>query len=665
MIKHSNILKPSCQLYSFDIFDTCLLRACGKPSVVFYLMALELYGEDAADTLIYDFVNARMSAEKQAVSARNTSTQDDVSIQEIYACFNLGILKQFGSERLIQLELQIEDQVLRPIYSTKKEIESLHSQGKSVMYISDMYLPSAFIKKQLIKHGFWQEGDKLYVSNEAGCTKASGGLFDLISEKEGISFKKWHHFGDDKKNDYRVPKSKGITTKLMPDIGFSRYELEWIKSATLSDNPLQGVLMAGIARTIRLCSEKSPVTDLIADVVAPLFVPFVAGVLEDAHKRGINRIYFLARDAYIFLQIAKAFGRSYPDIKFSYLYGSRRTFYLAGLENGSREEFRRIMGGSNGRTPRQMMKRLNLNVHILDSSLNASAIDQKFYDKKLTAESSEQFLDLLTNESSLPKILREAAQQKATARQYLKQEGMLDENARVAIVDLGWTRTCQKSINSILGTTEVFGYYFGVFKDRMLSDLAGPYIAGFYPEETIWSERIDRSLNGGFIAVAEQVFAMTNHGSTITYKKAGNKIIPEFDEKENPDEHTEEYLRLLYDAIVLFSKEYSSFHWLMANAKSAITSCGLNSLYLLIDQPERKETKILEKFKVGNNLNDNEQIIVRISPHILFQLLKSKLNSVRRPPGLVWMQGSVSYTFGVPGLQLFLFLRKVKQRLLT
>ncbi len=662
MIKDKSILKTHETLHSFDVFDTCLLRACGKPSVVFYLMALELYGEGSEDVLMYDFVNARLGAEKKAVSTLSSSTKQDVSIQEIYSCFNPGIVDLFGVERLIQLELQIEDKVLRPIYSTKKEIESLHNQGKSITYISDMYLPSSFIKDQLIKYGFWKNGDKLYVSNEAGYTKASGALFDLISEKEKISFKAWHHCGDDKKNDYKVPKNKGIKTKLMRNIHYSRYELEWIKSATLSENPLQGVLMAGIARTMRLCSERSAITDLVADVVAPLFVPFIAGVLEDAKKRGINRIYFLARDAYIFLQIAKTFGDSYPDIEFSYLYASRRTLYLAGIEHGTKEEFRRIMGGGIGRTPRQMMGRINLDVDILDSCLDSYAIDQDFYNQKLTTENFDLFLNLLTDKNTLSKILREAKKQKKLALQYFTQEGMLDENARVAIVDLGWTRTCQKSINSILGTTEVFGYYFGVFKDRMFVDQAGQYMAGFYPEEVIWSKRVDRSLNSGFVPVAEQVFAMTNHGSTVSYKKENNKIIPELDEKENSDIHTEEYLKVLYDTVVLFSKEYSSFHWLMLNAKSAITSCGLNSLYLLIDRPERKETIILKKFKVGNNLNDNERIIVRISPAVLFRLLKSKLKAIPKSPGLIWRQGSISYTFGITGLQLFLFLRKMKQR---
>ena len=663
MTKDKSLLKSPYKLFTYDVFDTCLMRSCGKPSVVFYLMALELYGHGSDDVLIYDFVNARMGAEKKAVSDLSSPTKQDVTIHEIYTYFNPGIIERFDVEKLIDLELRIEDKVLRPIYSTKKEIELLHSQGKKIVFISDMYLPSAFIKDQLIKYGFWKEGDRLYVSNESGYTKAKGQLFDLVAEKENTAFKDWHHCGDNKHNDYKVPKSKGITAKLMRNIEYSRYEAEWIKSATLSDNPLQGVLMAGIARTIRLCSKKSAITDLVADVVAPLFVPFIAGVLEDANKRGINRIYFLARDAYIFMQIAKAFSPNYPNIEFSYLYGSRRTFYLAGIIDGTKEEFGWIMGGGLGRTPRQMMKRINLDVEMLDPHLESFSIDQSFYDQKLTKESFDFFLDMLTDKNILPAILGEAKKQKAMALQYFEQEGMLDKDAKLAIVDLGWTRTCQKSINAILGNTSVFGYYFGVFTGRLLPDEAGEYMAGFYPEETIWSEKIGRSLNSGFVPVAEQVFAMTDHGSTIGYKKAGNKIVPEFDERENSDPYTEKYIKQLYDTTVSFAKEYGSFQWLMTNAKSTITSCGLNSLYLLIEKPKRKETLIFKKFKVGNNLNDNENIIMRISPGILWRSLKSRIGSSQKPPGLIWLQGSVSYSFGKLGLRLFLSVRKIKNRL--
>ncbi|WP_133463069.1 hypothetical protein [Sunxiuqinia elliptica] len=624
-------------------------------------MALELYGTDAHEVLIYDFVNARTTAEKRASDILYSPTKQAVSINEIYSYINKAIINTFGIERLIELELKIETRVLRPIHSTKRKIDQVHQHGQKVTFISDMYLPAAFIKDQLIKYGFWKEGDKLYVSNEVGLTKAKGDLFNLISEQENVSFKEWYHCANDKKNDLQIAKQKGIATKLLHDTGYSRYELEWLKSATLSDNPLQGVLMAGIARSVRLCSEESTITDMVADVVAPLFVPFVAGIMEDANKRGINHIYFLARDAYIFLQIAETFKAQYPAIKLKYLYGSRRTFYLAGVEEGSKDEFRRIMAGHIGRTPKQMMRRINLDTSILTKGLEELAITSDFYDEKLTAESFELFLDLLTNKSVLPAIIVEARKQRAIALEYFQQEGMLANDTNAAIVDLGWTRTCQRSINSILGDKNVFGYYFGVFTDRLLPDEAGEYVAGFYPEEIIWSERVDRSLNTSFIAVAEQVFAMTNHGSTIAYKKEGDKIVPEFDSRENSGTYTEEYIQKLYANIVIFAKEYSSFHWLMTNAKSAITSCGLNSLHLFIQSPQKKETKIFDQFKVGNNLKDNEQIVTHLSLRLLIQILKWKFKRDQKPPGISWLPGSISYTFGEPGLQLFRAINRFKR----
>jgi hypothetical protein len=185
-------------------------------------------------------------------------------------------------------------------------------------------------------------------------------------------------------------------------------------------------------------------------------------------------------------------------------------------------------------------------------------------------------------------------------------------------------------------------------------------MAGFYPEETIWSEKIDRSLNSGFIALAEQVFAMTDHGSTVAYKKQEGKIIPEFDTRENTGTFTEKYIQKLYKNIELFAKEYSSFHWLMINARSCIMSCGLNSLYLFTEEPKRSETIIFDQFKIGNNLNDNEKIVTHLTPRIMFRIILWKLNLQHKPHGISWLQGSISYTFGQKGLHLLKAYLKLK-----
>ena len=66
--------------YSFDIFDTCIIRTCGYPHNVFDLLAIAVLGNKSSNSLRADFVNIRISAE---ASARKKK-QSEVTLEDIY-----------------------------------------------------------------------------------------------------------------------------------------------------------------------------------------------------------------------------------------------------------------------------------------------------------------------------------------------------------------------------------------------------------------------------------------------------------------------------------------------------------------------------------------------------------------------------------------------------
>ena len=41
--------------YSFDVFDTCLIRACGMPHFVSNLLAERILGKDASESELNDY----------------------------------------------------------------------------------------------------------------------------------------------------------------------------------------------------------------------------------------------------------------------------------------------------------------------------------------------------------------------------------------------------------------------------------------------------------------------------------------------------------------------------------------------------------------------------------------------------------------------------------
>ena len=631
--------------YSFDVFDTCLIRTCGEPHLVFLLMTVELYGEMAETSLKYEFVNSRIRAEKEAIKKLITLTKQDVCLEEIYGFISPSILQQFGVAELIELELKIEENVLLPIWEIKNEIEQLHHQGHNIIFISDMYLPSNFVKIQLIKFGFWLDGDSIYVSNEIGFTKSQESLYDYVASKEDIQFRNWVHKGDNRLSDYIIPMKKGINAKYFNNKSYNRYEIDWIKNSIKDIYPERGVLLAGLSKAIRLSNEPSATKDITVNIVAPLYVSFVKWVLEDASKKQIKKLYFLARDGYIFYLIANVLKQDYPEIECKYLYGSRRAFYLAGMTNYDKESFRWVMGGALGHTPRQMMQRINVDIDIMDNSLHLFSLSSDFYDIKMNEKGFELFLDLLTYKTILDEISKNAESQRKLVLAYFKQEGLISSDEKYAIVDLGWSRSCQLAINSILSPIQVHGYYFGVFENRLSINKAGNFSAAFYPEE-IYSKKVKTVVTSlAFITIAEQIFAMSYHGSTICFYKDDydniNKIKPLFDQIENESRDIDIFRNELYKYVTLYSKEFAKLYLFNYESRLLIKNYGFSALSFFILRPQKNECQLLKDFYIGNNLNDNERIIKKIS-------LKHLLNY--RKHRLIWLEGSVCLSFGYKSL---------------
>lgn len=61
-----------------------------------------------------------------------------------------------------------------------------------------------------------------------------------------------------------------------------------------------------------------------AFISAPLLYGFCSWVMEQAHKKGLKRLYFLARDGYAMHKLCRMIaGKRAYDIKCSYLYASQ------------------------------------------------------------------------------------------------------------------------------------------------------------------------------------------------------------------------------------------------------------------------------------------------------------------------------------------------------
>ena len=116
-------------------------------------------------------------------------------MDDIYRNLSLESFPNLSKPALKRLELEVERENLSPVRQALDLIRNYRKKGKRILFISDMYLPSDFLKSQLRRFGFWEEEDRIYVSGEIGLTKHSGNLFRYIQREERILRCSWIHVG--------------------------------------------------------------------------------------------------------------------------------------------------------------------------------------------------------------------------------------------------------------------------------------------------------------------------------------------------------------------------------------------------------------------------------------------------------------------------------------
>ena len=253
---------------------------------------------------------------------------------------------------------------------------------------------------------------------------------------------------------------------------------------------------------------------------------YILWVIQEAKKRNIKRLYFLARDGQIFFKVAKIICKKKNiDIECRYLYCSRIAW----------------------RIPQYFLMQEKCLDYICQRSMNLN-INKMFERTSLAEEQIQQFCELLNieekdrerllnyNEANIIKeklrksrIFLETVYEKskieyANTIQYLQQEGLTD-NEHFAIVDTGWVGSMQESLSELLSyykkkpiVTE--GFYVGLFQTPKDS-FQKYYSYLFSSNRGLWEKvRFNNNL-------LECMCGATD-GMTVGYEKVNNIWKPRF-----------------------------------------------------------------------------------------------------------------------------------------
>ena len=617
--------------YSFDIFDTCLFRACCSPDNIFKLLAYKVLGEQADENEVKDFVLVR----KKGESAARASLKSEVTIKEIYNYCDFSSFTALSRDNIVLKEYETEKEQLTPNLVVLDYIKRLHNQGNSVCYVSDMYLSSDFLKEVLVETGFFQTGDVLLVSCEYKKTKRNGKLFcelKKITTNAPLSIK---HFGDNLNSDFNMAIRNFIIPVRVRN-RYSKYQRFLISNCYSSGEYAK--LSANLSYIISNNKKDSPHYCFAADFIAPIMVSHVYNILLDAKNRGIKKLFFLARDGFLLYTIAKELGTLFSDLSFYYIYASRKALYFPSLHKIDVENIGNLFANNEVVTFEKILDRLHFEpsyIRSLDKSL-------------LNTQGKEALSMFMSKEELVETAATNLSKEKQLVFDYFKQEGLACKTKDVAIVDLRGTRKCQLAINSILnefGCEDVFGYYFEVPENRVIFDKNNRFYSSFYREDYA-SVPYFKHLIGSH-NLFEQYIAITNQKRTCGYYNEGSVVKPLFEDNLNDTFLSKENIQTIntetsieYARLFVSSKLYKGAEVILRSSMAALS--------MFMDRPHRFYLKALNGVRVSDDSLSAKYYVNKVS----FSNILGK--------NIEWWKGSLVLTYGFAGYLLFGIWQKTK-----
>ncbi|WP_288800313.1 haloacid dehalogenase [uncultured Fibrobacter sp.] len=612
---------------SLDIFDTCLIRKCGEPRKIWDLMADELFDkEDYCGRL--SFVGNRSVVEKRMMDENFYPTLND-----IYEEFNVS---QWGfeSSQIMQLEMELEERELCPNPQMLDVVNKYRLEGFSVSFISDMYLPSVFLKKILVKHGFCKENEKVYVSAECKASKNDGSLFDYVFKDTGTKAKQWIHYGDNEKSDYLEPKSKGVKSFWIKNTLFTDEEKRWISDARFYTHKHEIELWAGLCRYARVNLDDSECTERAVDLISSLYIPYVRYIMDVSKEQEISVLYFLARDAHVFLQIAEQFKNRYPNIELKYLKLSRRALYPCVFYEVNDYEMELTICQCIAQTAKKSVEYIGLEWESLSpKTRNQFNADYRF----TSARKAKAFAKCLI-ENDRKMILEKSSNYREMLLGYLRQEGVLGFR-KIASVDLGWIGSCRCILNYILKKEKYRtcdAFYWGA--SNML--MKGTIDDRLY----VFQRQYDIShYSSGSDLFFEHYASINDEESTVGYIKKKNEFFPI---KKKTNDVDREMVVLNESVLTWFAKKYMSTALDREAMRDVFLCCGLRQLQNLQDKPNSRDLKFFSFISTENF----GCVIKLVQPLLLKNIFALLVWGIPAEPQ--WLPAAIKKTFG-PFAELF------------
>jgi predicted HAD superfamily hydrolase len=529
------------KVYSFDVFDTAIVRSTAEPQGIFHLMKLKISILNLLSTSeVENFVRLRRDSENQA---RKRKKGQEISIADIYSVLSEKLsLKQDITSSLIHLEEEEELNNARAVPSIVSLINELRKIDKRIIFISDIYLSKQLIEKMLRRIGIFKTGDGLYVSSDCKLTKASGSLFTYVLKNENCLSDDLVHIGDNRASDIKVAKRLGIRAIYFPETKLNRYERTIVKKGKGENECTYAwQVLAGSSRIARLQYQSKNNKSLFilgTSVAGPLLFGYILWLVRQVQTLKINRLYFLARDGQILSLLWKIISSKLNlDVDFKYLYGSRQAWHLPAITSLGKRELDLLLLVDPQLSLDILSHRISIDKQIIYDVVRSTGENWRTSDA-LNQKQIQKLRSLLSRSPLRNMILQQAEAKRSLCFSYFSQEGLLDD-VSCAIVDMGWHGNLQDSLSKIIGPfakkNKIYGFYFGLRRSKnnfFDSSLKKAFLFDYdisNPSSIFSSKRNRRTEYSSLL----EIFTAADHGSTISYVKSNGHWNPLLKEASN------------------------------------------------------------------------------------------------------------------------------------
>ena len=299
---------------SFDIFDTLIFRYLISPTDLFKIIGMEM------DMPIFREIRIKAESELRKTTEKPNG---DINIYDIYYLLKL----RYGIDNVkwASREIELEKALCYANPYAKEIYDILIKNGKTVIAVSDMYIPTNKIKEILDKCGF-NKICKIYVSCDCGCNKRDGAL-QRIATKEFGAEKKYIHVGDNYLGDIRGSKTCGWDTYYYENINKrgNQYRSKYAKTLVRS---IHGGIVNAKLHAFNQCDNIYYEHAFVNGGI--LLCGYCEWLNKLAKNEQIDKFIFVARDGNI---ISKVYNHFYKKIDSDYFLASRISLLQADFEN--------------------------------------------------------------------------------------------------------------------------------------------------------------------------------------------------------------------------------------------------------------------------------------------------------------------------------------------